>query len=91
VSSFDTAGTDCVLQRVAACCSVLQCELQCVAVCEPRTIIYMMPEWVSSFDTAGADCVLQRVAMCCSVCCSVAVCCSVLQPVAVCIVVCCSV
>ena len=68
-----------MLQRVAACCSVLQCVavccslLQCVAVCCN---------------------VLQRVAVCCNVLQCVAMCCNVLQCVAVClqcVAVCCSV
>jgi len=75
-----------VLQCVAVCCSVLQCE-------KGNTMLGMPFAEVADFLLFSKVCVvvycsvLQRVAACCSVLQCVPVCCSVLQ----CIVVCCSV
>ena len=66
----------CVLQRVAVCCS----ELQCVAVCCSELTMPLFMPYMSSIR----PCVLQCVAVCCSVLQCVAVCCSMLQCVAVC-------
>ena len=60
---------ECVLQRVAACCSVLQRVASESSECVKRDVDY--------------ECVLQRVAACCRVLQRVAVCCCVLQHVAV--------
>jgi len=76
----------CVLQRVAACCSVLQCVavccsvLQCVAVCcrviEERSKRCLPSACVYKYKKIPVSCsVLQRVAVCCSVLQCVAVCC----------------
>jgi len=60
---------------VAVCCGALQCALQCVAVYEPRQILFERRPEVRLF----AQCcnVSQRVAVCCSVLQCVAVCCGV--------------
>jgi len=84
-----------VLQRVAACCSVLQCVAVCCSSTYSRERELTFGECCSVLQCVAVCCsVLQCVAVCCSVlqcaavCCSVlqcaAVCCSVLQRVAVC-------
>jgi len=92
-----------VLQRVAACCSVLQCVavgvVVCVAVCIAVCVAVCCS--CSLCPRRGALAALQCVAACCSVLQHVAVCCSVLQCVAVfvavllatlqCVAACCSV
>jgi len=59
----------CVLQRVAACCSVLQCDAACCSVFHSVAVRYERDVSVSSITWCA----------CCSVMHSVAECCSVLQ------------
>jgi len=63
-----------VLQRVAACCSVLQCVAE--RQCESVVMVVLLG---GGFQQCGAACcsVLQHVAACCSVLQCVATCCSV--------------
>jgi len=89
-------GATCVLQRVAACCSVLPCVAVCCSVLQCAAVPFdCMLSWVSrvalsyapqsSFWVLIACCiVLECVVGCCSVLQCVAVCCRVLQCVAVC-------
>jgi len=69
------------LQRVAVCCSVLQCvvNLVCLQCTSSPTFLTQVCVYV-----AACCSVLQYVAVCCSVVKIVCVCCSVLQCVAVC-------
>jgi len=62
-----------VLQRVAACCSLVQCVKKSIE-----------SEGLDEEDCRKRRCMLQCVAVCCSVLQCVAVCCSVLQCAAVC-------
>jgi len=74
---------ECMLQCVAACCSVLQCVALCVRGCE----VDLLKGLLSDDDLAVRECVLQHVAACCSVLSVVqrgATCGSVLQCFAVC-------
>jgi len=90
-----------VLQYVAVCCSVLECDtvhcnvLQCIAVCcgVLQCDVMCCSVCCSVLQCVAVCCgVLQCDVMCCSVLQCVAVCCSVLQCVAVCCVaVCCRV
>ena len=79
-----------MLQRVAACCSVLQCVaaccnvLQCLAVCYIAFVLYRLFLHVPVLARVERCSVLQRVAACCSVLQRVAACCSVLQCIAAC-------
>ena len=76
------------IERVAMCCSVLQCVLQSVAVSihtYKRCVLQCVALCYSLLQCASVYCfVLQRVVVCCSILQSNAVCCSVLQCVAVC-------
>jgi len=65
-----------VLQCVAVCCNVLQCEEERDVVVEMYGVVYL----------CGVGCcsVLQSAVVCCSVLQSAVVCCSVMQCVAVC-------
>jgi len=75
-----------VLQRVAACCSVLHCVAVCCSVLQRVAVCLSATRLRDSVppSIAVCCCVLQRVAACCSVLQCVAVCCSVLQCVAAC-------
>ena len=65
-----------MLQRVAACCSVLQC----AAAGDPTNLNINVCIRMQYLQCVAVCCsVLQRVAACCSVLQRVAVCCSVLQ------------
>ena len=71
------------MQRVAVCCSVLQCFVVCCSVMQCLAV------WCRVLQCVAACCsAMQRVAVCCSVLQCVAVWCSVLQSVAECFSVC---